>query len=151
MKSMDKLWQRAGMRFKVKAFVGMYQCVAAIPSVFSVVAPPGLEQYTTWIHLIELPADLTNLVIPVACVGSYRTRLLLGSCWPIVLLLTVTTSSICWDLAMHCCRKGTTHVTASSRSALRNGLQRILPLASVLTFVLVPSTATAIFRTFLCE
>lgn len=31
------------------------------------------------------------------------------------------------------------------------GLQRSLPLVLVLTFVLVPSTATRIFKTFLCE
>jgi hypothetical protein len=39
------VWQRAGMRFKLKALVGLYQCFAAVPSVFDVVAPPGLEEF----------------------------------------------------------------------------------------------------------
>ena len=40
-----KVWRRAGMRFKLKALVGLYQCFAAVPSVYNVVAPPGLEEF----------------------------------------------------------------------------------------------------------
>eukprot|EP00966_Prymnesium_polylepis_P060753 1409322-Prymnesium_polylepis.1 len=39
------LWQEAGMQFKVKALVGMYQCLAAIPGVYNVNPPLGLEEY----------------------------------------------------------------------------------------------------------
>ena len=36
-------------------------------------------------------------------------------------------------------------------AAVLRGFQRILPQALVLTFVLIPSMATRIFRTFLCD
>ena len=61
------------MRFKVKATVGLYQCVAAVPAVFDVGAPPGMEEYTRWIDLLELPNYFgVDIVIPGACFGSYR-------------------------------------------------------------------------------
>ena len=34
------------MRYKVKALVGFYQCIAAVPSVYNVQPPPGLEHLT---------------------------------------------------------------------------------------------------------
>jgi hypothetical protein len=39
---------------KLKAVIGLYQCVAAIPSVYDVTAPQGLEDYTRWANLIQL-------------------------------------------------------------------------------------------------
>jgi hypothetical protein len=44
--SFNKLWQEAGMRYKVKTLLGLYQCIGAVPSVFNVDVPPGLEHYT---------------------------------------------------------------------------------------------------------
>ena len=41
-----KLWRRAGMRYKIKAGVGLYQCLTAIPNVYSVTIPAGAEGYT---------------------------------------------------------------------------------------------------------
>ena len=41
-RSMQKLYRRAGGRFLLKTFVGAYQCVAAVPSVYHVVTPDGL-------------------------------------------------------------------------------------------------------------
>eukprot|EP00966_Prymnesium_polylepis_P109135 2525388-Prymnesium_polylepis.1 len=42
------------MRYKVKAVVGLYQCMSAVPSVFNVETPPGLEHWTLvsifWFH-----------------------------------------------------------------------------------------------------
>jgi hypothetical protein len=34
------------MRYKIKALLGFYQCVAAVPSVYNVQPPLGLEEYT---------------------------------------------------------------------------------------------------------
>jgi len=67
-----RIWGAAGMRFKVKAFVGFYQCIAAASSVFNVVPPHGLEEWTRWIHVIQLPAEINDLVVPAACLGSYE-------------------------------------------------------------------------------
>ena len=69
----QKLWRKAGMRSKVKLFVGLYQCIAAVPSVYDVVVPSTLDHLTRWVDLIELPSDLgVNLIIPAECFGSYR-------------------------------------------------------------------------------
>eukprot|EP00966_Prymnesium_polylepis_P060440 1402463-Prymnesium_polylepis.1 len=54
------IWAKAGMQFKIKLVVGLYQCIAAIPSVFDVSAPPGLEHYTKWINILEMPAELND-------------------------------------------------------------------------------------------
>jgi hypothetical protein len=72
MRRITRLWQSASMQFKVKAFLGLFQCVAAIPSVYDVVPPVGLEEYIRWIYMIELPAELTSLVISPQCIGSYH-------------------------------------------------------------------------------
>ena len=61
-----RAWDWAGMRFKVKSTVGFYQCVSAVPTVFNVAAPSGLEHYYTWIRLIELPADVSDAQLDVA-------------------------------------------------------------------------------------
>eukprot|EP00966_Prymnesium_polylepis_P116184 2685730-Prymnesium_polylepis.1 len=42
-RAVERIWESAGMRYKIKCMVGFYQCVAAVPSVFNVVPPFGLE------------------------------------------------------------------------------------------------------------
>jgi hypothetical protein len=74
------IWKRAGMRHKLKAFVGFYQCIAAVPSVYNVQPPLGLEHLTRWIHLLELPSEFERIfVVPAACLGDYRTQIWIGS------------------------------------------------------------------------
>jgi cobalamin biosynthesis protein CobD/CbiB len=73
-----EIWRSAGMRFKLKAFCGLYQCISAVPSVFNVVIPPGLEEYTKWVNLLEFPADFgVDIIVPAACFGSYSRCLCL--------------------------------------------------------------------------
>ena len=72
-RSARKLWRRAGMRYKVKLLVGLAQCVAAVPTVFDVSIPEGLEAYTDWINVLELSAHIgIDLVVPTPCLGSYH-------------------------------------------------------------------------------
>jgi len=47
-RSIHAVWHTAGMRYKVKALVGFYQCASAVPSVYNVVPPLDLEEYTRW-------------------------------------------------------------------------------------------------------
>eukprot|EP00966_Prymnesium_polylepis_P176574 4087942-Prymnesium_polylepis.1 len=73
-----RIWQRAGVRYKIKLTVGLYQCIAAVASVFDVSTPQGAHEYAKWLNLLEVPADLgIDVVIPASCVGSYRSRLFL--------------------------------------------------------------------------
>ena len=142
------VWREAGMRFKIKTMVGFYQCLSAVPSVFNVVAPVGMEEYTRWIYLLELPSDLESIVVPSTCLGEYHTRLWLGSTWPIALVLVFAAGFILWELLLRCSHKADFRGACVALSA---GLQRVLPLTLGLTFLVVPSVSTRIFRTFRCE
>jgi hypothetical protein len=137
----QRLWRKAGMRFKLKAAIGFYQCLTAIPSVYNVTLPPDLDHlhevrelphvscapcfertsllhhsYTTlallsngdaecahrrrWMHVLEFMSEMgADILIPADCVGTYRSRLLISSCWPIALLLVAWIALLGWELA----------------------------------------------------
>ena len=42
----QRRWRKAGMRFKLKAALGFYQCLAAIPIVYNVTVPSYLDHLT---------------------------------------------------------------------------------------------------------
>eukprot|EP00966_Prymnesium_polylepis_P328539 7384345-Prymnesium_polylepis.2 len=150
-RSLQRHWLMANMRTKVKALVGLYQCIAAVPSVFDVTTPEELEAYISWTDIIEFPSifgvDLAMLPHP-SCFGSYRTRLMIGSSWPIVLLLIAAGGLVGWEVAHDCLD---TQLMRSKRNAVQTGLRRALPLILFVTFLLVPSASTGIFKTFACE
>lgn len=129
--------------------MGLYQCVAAVPRVFDVTVPEGLEHYTDWLSVLEFPVDLgLDVAIPSQCFGSYSSRLWLGSCWPIAILFAFALCILGWKLAQQHHNPG---ATQKATDVLRAAFQESLPLALWLTFVLVPSTAARIFETFLCS
>ncbi|KAL1499340.1 hypothetical protein AB1Y20_011547 [Prymnesium parvum] len=145
LQSSRKLWRHAGMGCKVKATIGLYQCVSAVPNVFAVSAPPGLEDLTRWTRLLEFNFNF-DVVVPDECFGSYRSRLLIGSLWPIALVLLPAVGSVALVGARLAKRRANGDLSAS----LAQGCERTLPLLLIVTFLLVPSTSTRIFNTFLC-
>jgi hypothetical protein len=88
LQSAQRVWQVAGMRYKVKRLVGFYQCISAVPSVFNVVTPTGLDEYARWINVFEVTFDLEYIVVPPSCLGDFRlplsrvVRLALAHCAP---------------------------------------------------------------------
>jgi hypothetical protein len=142
-------WEGAGMRYKLKTFIGFYQCIAAVPSVFKMVPPLGLEEFTRWINLVELPAELENVFVTSACLGDYRTRVWLGSAWPIAFIILFAVGFTVWESLLYC-RKGN-GVPRNPLDIVRGALQRVLSLTLGVTFLLVPGTSTRIFKSFLCE
>ena len=74
---------------------------------------------------------------------------MIGSFWPIALVALAAIGFVCRELARDCASDSPT--PRGNRAAVLAGLHNTLPLTLVLTFVLVPSTATRIFKTFLCE
>jgi len=89
-RSFQAVWERAGMRYKVKLLVGLFQCLGAVSDVYNVQIPLGLEQYAGLIGFLELGAKIgVDLVIPGQCIGSFHRRILIGSCVPIGGLLCV--------------------------------------------------------------
>jgi len=143
------IWHQAGMRYKVKLLVGFYQCLAAVPSVYNLQPPLGLEYLTRLIHLLELPSEFERIfVVPTACLGDYSTRIWVGSTWPLVLIVACTVCLFGSEFVQRCGQRDDQTLV---RGALTAGLQRVLPLALSLTFLVLPSTSTRIFRAFLCE
>jgi hypothetical protein len=146
------IWQGAGMRCKVKTLMGFYQCLAAAPSVYNVQPPLGLEHLNRWIHLLELPSEFERIFfVPTACLGDYRTRIWVGSTWPLLIILACTVCLIGTEVVRRCSRADDRTVAAHIRAALASGLQRAVPPTLGLTFLVLPSTSTRIFRAFLCE
>ena len=86
----------------------------------------------------------------VCCAAYYRRRLLIGSCWPIVLALGIAVASVGLEWRRRMLNE---HWVSRwvSRSAIHAGLSHALPPICLLTFLLVPSTATQIFQTFRCD
>jgi hypothetical protein len=74
---------------------------------------------------------------------------MIGSFWPIALVAFAAMGFVCRELARDCASDSLT--PRGNRAAVLAGLQSTLPLTLVLSFVLVPSTATRIFKTFLCD
>lgn len=151
-----RFWGKAGMPFKIKAMVGLYQCIAAVPAVFNMTTPPSIHDYTKWANLMNIlefasKAGSLDIIIPSSCFGPYRNRLLIGSWWPIGLLSGTAVLFVSYELIRDLFKGDPTLVAPrGTRAAIIMGLERNLPLTLTLTFVLVPSTATRIFKTFLC-
>ena len=169
----QRLWRKSGMRFKVKAMVGLYQCIAAAPTVFNIATPRGMEEYARWLDLLKFEFSL-NLIIPASCFGSYqrcgiphtaariearlpppirvyRRRLLIGTCWPIAVLLVPVAGLVSRDLVWGRRQRSSIVARNMARAAMVRGFQQALPLILLTTFLLVPSIATRIFRTYLCD
>jgi hypothetical protein len=127
------------------------QCLAAVPDVFNVNIPPGLEQYTQWVQVLEFPAEFgVQLVIPSSCFGSYRKGLLITVSWPVVLMLVACAACIVWEVAHISTTPWRDLSDRERRAKILTGFQNSLPLMLLVTFLLLPSVATSIFKTFLC-
>jgi len=148
-----RIWRVARMRHKTKVGIGFYQCLAAVPGVFNLTIPVGLEHYTKWLDVLELPADLDDMLVPGSCMGGYRSRLWFGSMWPIVLVAFFASCFVGYEFHLQRSR-GAVDDEERARGAgavVLAGLQRCLPLALGVSFVVVPSASMRLFQTFRCD
>ena len=96
--------------------------------------------------ILEFPSLVGfDMVIPPACLGTYRRQLLISSIWPLIAMLAVVAYYVCWELARRRLN------TSPHTKVCSIGLQRALPVIISATFVLTPSRATKIFKAFLCD
>ena len=146
------IWERAQMRTKVKSAVGLYQCLGAAPSIFRLVAPEGAG-YVAWMRtILELPQSFgITAIVPDGCTGSFHNRLLISTWGPLLLCALVALVYLIQELVQ--IRLGVTQKKkVTLRAVIREAFGRgALPFALLLTFVLLPSTANRIFKTFQCE
>ena len=137
------------MRFKLKMFVGWWQCMSAIPKVFGATLPRALQRYSGLLSLLELPSEIGLDVFSSACLGSYRSQLLLVSLLPVASFFLYAAMQVASDLLNERAKE---RRRSSYLDTVQQGLiQGTLPVILAATFVLVPSTATLIFETFLCD
>ena len=80
-----------------------------------------------------------------------RTRIWVGSTWPLVVMFGCAVCLVGAEVVRRCSRADNRSLAARMRAALASGLQRVLPPTLGLSFLVVPSTSTRIFRAFLCE
>ena len=78
---------------------------------------------------------------------------MIGSLWPLTIILCAVTGSVFREVARDRLKRNSRLVTTRSsfRSVVLAGLQRTLPLILTVTFLMVPSTSTRIFKTFMCD
>lgn len=77
---------------------------------------------------------------------------MLAALWPVVILCLIAVASISKEAARHHWKQRHLAYRLSVTSdAVRTGIQRIVPAALLITFVLVPSRATQIFQVFKCD
>jgi len=148
-----KIWRKAGMRYKIKLGLGLWQCLAAVSAVFNVSIPNHLEHMARWMNVLEFPLKFgLEIVLPPSCIGSYSRRLIIGSLWPIGVVFVIACACVGWEVALANRNQGKKGIRRRCRSngAIHLGLQRALTLSLVITFVVLPSTTTRIFKTFLC-
>ena len=76
-----------------RVLIGFYQVVLAFPLVFDVPLPQ--EYYDTMRSLDWIQLDwISNPLAPAACLGSYKTRLLLEGLMPLVYIsVTLVTTA----------------------------------------------------------
>jgi len=142
-----QVWEQLGMQCKLKQAIGLYQVIAAIPTVFNVTLPD--EDYATWVYALSWPSFIDNVFLPGECYsGGYFALLLSSTLWPVGLILAAMLASVSWD----CARKLLNLQQYSSwREVVERGLHRALPFALFLTFLCIISISTRIFKTFLCD
>ncbi|KAL1519826.1 hypothetical protein AB1Y20_023332 [Prymnesium parvum] len=139
------LWGRAGMTCKLKTTLGFAQCVAAVPSVFSVPLPDGLAYLQPVYQLLQLPSRVGRLLsIDSECFGRYTLRLLVSSLWPFPLALLLLLALAAKEVKR---ARRAADAAAPLGAALRDGGGLLLAA----TFALVPSISSRIFQTFLCD
>ena len=83
----------------------------------------------------------------VRCRSCFR-RLFISASWPIALVILAVAGFAGAELTRECA--GNTPTPRGSHAALRDGLQSALPLVLVLSFIVVPTISTIVFKTFLC-
>lgn len=153
------VWNSAGMQSKIKTTIGFAQCVAAVPFVYHVELPQGMEGLRFWYELMELPSKIgRDLWIDSSCLGSYMYRLLFASLWPVVVICVILGCCVvraAWQ-GGRLTKLGVMHLSPTRRFAAalcasvgsaRDGF----PTALVITFVLLPGVSSRIFKTFLCD
>ena len=125
--------QSMGWGAKLRIAIAFYQCISVIQTLYAVKLP---TKYTDWMDTADVVSfDLTSLIVPNECLGSFRQRLLMASLLPLVL--------ICLVVGYKVVRRRRASLYAACLSALSPSL--------IIVFIFAPSTNLKIFQIWDCE
>lgn len=124
--------------------MAFYQIVTVLNVTFSVTLP---HYYTEWMKVFDVAVlDWMGWVVPEACLSqSFSGRLLIIALSPIA-LIGIVFMCLTIKAAMADSNKA-----SCLRRAFSNGLLSTMPLALLVTFLLVPSVSASIFEAWSCE
>ena len=136
---------RLGLLAKAKLCVAYYQVVTAMPEVFDVPLPP--QYYDAMRVFNVLSFDWLNIGAPAACLGGFRSRLLVEAWLPVLVLVVLGVASVLAAVAMG----ARSEQRGGAVAIVRSGGLTALPWALVALFAFVPSVSTRIFSAFACQ
>jgi len=141
------------MKVKLKVGLGLFQCIAAIPSVYGVRPSAGDEHLFGLLDFLELPNLLgLELVLPSTCISSYGDRLFMDSLWPLLLVLLIATSQFLVEIVVRWTTlRRTRFHHRRCLDAFIKALQRTLPFVLAIAFIFAPPVSIRIFKTLLCD
>ena len=146
-----ELAKRAGLWTKLKVAISFYQCLTAIPSVYVLTVPETLVggAIDDLLWGLSAPFRFIDLAVPSECYGTMLQKLLGAAFIPYAFfLLLAVEQAIQIGVAAHL--QGRSHENRPVALAA-SGLRAALPAGLFLSFLLLPSISSLIFRSFLCD
>jgi len=137
---------QVGFQPKFKILVSFYQVAATLGPVYGVHLHKDFTRWTNFVDAISF--DLLGLAYPNACIGSMRDRILIAALWPIAAIMLGGTALACYALTEWLLSDRTENLR---RGLIRNAQSRLLYLAIIVAYLLLPSVSRAIFKAKQCE
>ena len=129
------------LQAKMKIVVSFFQVINTLQSVYGVQFDNQLWAWMNVFRLISL--DIIELAIHGSCIGSMRTRLIIGAIWPYFLIIMATSG-----LFFH---KLMAVGMAGIRNDSRKFLYHIMYIAILILYLALPAVSNSIFMARNCE
>ena len=135
---------------KLKLVLAFYQSVAVLPTVYNVKLSHTYYKWTGFLNVFDI--DWSNFAIPGACLeGGYRSRLLLRSLGPLVLIICVFGFAFAVNVGRALIGRDRSFAQLEGkRKMFSKALVNALPPVLLVSLVLCAPTASAIFKTWDC-
>ena len=132
----------------MQIFIAFYQVCSDIDTNFSVELPGYFTDVLAVFRAFEL--DWVPIILPPqACLGGFRSRLLIHSFIPLALLGCVFVIVVCYR-ALHSTTTRDAGATGQIGKAWKAAMLQIAPLALLVIFIFVPSVSELTFQVWDC-
>ena len=131
--------ERLGLWPKFKQLISFFQVLYSLSSVYRTTLPPQFYDAFEWISWITF--DLLD-IYPAACLGPFRSRLLVNTVGPLVLIAVVIAA---------CSAAGAILGLVTAKMTWRDGAAVGGAVSVVIVWVLVPPVSKTVFEVYDCE